>query len=139
MACFFVRVRIVSQERSSIWSWFLVHFVLNDDIYLQDFFFIFSKFWFFQVFQGSKRAVTKWQKILFVTLHISWAIPHIHICECHLWCIHKCKMISPCCIFIFRVVGVKGQKTVQNDRKFCPSCSISQNPYYIIVIYGTHL
>ena len=35
-------------------------------------------------------------------------------------------------ILIFWVVrGVKGQKTVQNNKKFCLSCSIFQEPYII--------
>ena len=52
--------------------------------------------------------------------------------------VHMCKMIiSPGLlhflkILIFWVVrGVKGQKLVQNDKKFCPSHSIHQEPYII--------
>ena len=48
---------------------------------------------------------------------------------------NMCKMIISTCVFsiffiffIFRVVsGVKGQKIVKNDKKLCPSCSISQD------------
>ena len=43
-------------------------------------------------------------------------------------------------MLIFHVVrGVKGQKTVQNDKIFCLSYFISQEPYihHMIVIYGT--
>ena len=32
-------------------------------------------------------------------------------------------------LWVYR--GVKGQKTVQNDKKLCLSCSISQEPYVI--------
>ena len=43
-------------------------------------------------------------------------------------------------IVIFWVVrGVKGQKKVQKDKKFCPLCSILQEPYIMIVIYGAHV
>ena len=45
-------------------------------------------------------------------------------------------MISPGISFfkilIFQVVsGAKGQKMVQNDKKYCQSCLISQEPYII--------
>ena len=98
------------------------------------FFFHFFKILIFSGFQGSKRAVTKWQNILFVTLHISWAIPHIHICECHLWCIHKCKMISPCCIFIFRVVGVRAKNGPKWQKILSIMLHISES-----ILYHSHL
>ena len=34
---------------------------------------------------------------------------------------------------------VKGQKTNQNDKKFCLSCSISQEPYIIWLSFMVHL
>ena len=43
-------------------------------------------------------------------------------------------------IFIFWVVeGVKGQKIVQNDKKFCLSSSTSQEPYIISLSFMLHL
>ena len=43
-------------------------------------------------------------------------------------------------ILIFRVVkGLKGQKIVQNNKKFCPSCSISQEPYIIWLSFMVHM
>ena len=43
-------------------------------------------------------------------------------------------------ILIFWVVmGVTGQKTVQNDEKFCPSCSVSQEPYIIWLSFMVHI
>ena len=51
--------------------------------------------------------------------------------------VHMCKMIISvsfifCKILIFQVVReVKGQKTVQNDKKSCLSCFIFQEPYMI--------
>ena len=53
--------------------------------------------------------------------------------------VHLCKMIISSGFFfhfrkilIFWVVrGVKGQKKVQNEKTFCPSCSISYEPYII--------
>ena len=35
--------------------------------------------------------------------------------------------------------GIKGQKTVQNDKKFCLSCSISQEPYIIWLSFMVHM
>ena len=55
-------------------------------------------------------------------------------------------MISPGVFFqffkilIFHVVrGVKGQKAVQNDKKFCPSRLISQKPYIIWLSFMVHV
>ena len=43
-------------------------------------------------------------------------------------------------ILIFRVFrGIKGQKIVQNDKKFCLSCSVSQEPYIIWLSFMVHL
>ena len=43
-------------------------------------------------------------------------------------------------ILIFRVLrGVKGQETVQNDKKFCLSCFISQEPYIIGLSFMVHI
>ena len=65
-----------------------------------------------------------------------------YIYDCHLW--NTCKIISPVFfyffkIFIFQVVmGIKGQKIVQNDKNFCSLLSISQKPYIIMItIYET--
>ena len=61
--------------------------------------------------------------------------------------VHMCKMIiSSGILFIFSkfwffwvVRGVKSQKTVQNDSKFCLSHFICQEPYIMIVIHGAHV
>ena len=52
--------------------------------------------------------------------------------------LHMCKMIiSPGVFFsfskfwFFGFLGVKGQKTVQNDKKFCQLLFISKGPYII--------
>ena len=73
--------------------------------------------------------------------------------DLHLWytCMHK-RIISPTILFIFffnfdfqdhQGVGVgggviKGQKMTQNDKKFCLSHSISQEPY-IILQFSVHM
>ena len=49
--------------------------------------------------------------------------------------VHICKMISPGFFFYFKILifrlvrRVKGQKMVQNDKKFCLLHFISQEPY----------
>ena len=43
-------------------------------------------------------------------------------------------------ILIFQVVrGVKGQKMIQDDKTFCPSSSISQEPYIMLLSFMGHL
>ena len=43
-------------------------------------------------------------------------------------------------ILIFQVVrGVKGQKMIQDDKTFCPSSSISQEPYIMLLSFMVHL
>ena len=89
---------------------------------------------------------------------------HLHVCGCvHVWShvspekawtihirlsfvAHMCKMIISPGVFyffkflIFRVVkGVKGQKMVQNDKKFCPMHSSSQEPYIIWLSFMLHI
>ena len=88
------------------------------------FFFHFSKILIFWVVSGVKRAKNgpKWEKILSVMLHISGTIHHVNVS----FVVHKCKMmISPCVFFQFLKIlifwvlrRVKGQKIVQNDKRF---------------------
>ena len=61
--------------------------------------------------------------------------------------LHLCKMIiSPGSFSIFFKIlifwvarGVKGQKAVRNDKKFCPLDSISQEPYMIRLSFMVHM
>ena len=54
-------------------------------------------------------------------------------------------MISPGCFSVFQnfnflgVRGVKGQKMVLNDKKFCLSCLTSQEPYIIWLWFMKHM
>ena len=41
--------------------------------------------------------------------------------------------------FFWVVRGLKGQKTVQNDKKFCPLHSTSQKPYIIWLSFMVHI
>ena len=54
--------------------------------------------------------------------------------------VHMYKIISLGVFFIFQVVSrLKGQKMVQNDKKFCSSRFISQEPYIIWFSFMVHL
>ena len=107
--------------------------------YLQVFFFIFLKILIFWVVRGIKRKKrSKWQKILSVMLHIAGTIHYmIVIYGAHMlhdnisWCFfHFSK------IFIFGVVSwEKGQKMVQNGKRFSVVLHISVNIHHMIVIY----
>ena len=55
-------------------------------------------------------------------------------CDHYFWYTCVNEDISRCCfqffkILIFQVFQVRGQETVQNDKKFCQSCFISCEPY----------
>ena len=98
--------------------------------------FLFLQNFGFLGFQGGKNAKNcpKWQKILSFTLHISGTIRHmIVIYGTHVWndnvFSYFFRFFKILILWVFR--GVKVQKVVQNDKKFCPSCSIFQEPYII--------
>ena len=119
-----------------IWSWFLVNCVKW--WYLQEFFFRFLKFWFFGLL-GAKNS-PKWQKILSYFISQEQYIIWLSFVVC------LCKMIISPVVFsifpnlIFQVLkGVKGKKTVQNDKKFCPSRSISQEPDIIWLSFMVYM
>ena len=68
------------------------------------------------------------------------SIPYDHDCwhTCVKWYLQVTFHFFKILIFqVFR--GVKGQKMVQNDKKFCLSLHISGTIYHMIVIYGTHV
>ena len=93
---------------------------------------------------GGKKAKNgpKWQKILSVTLCISGTIHHmIVIYGTHVYSDNISRLFFQFFkILIFWVVrGVKVQKMVHNDKKFCSWHFISQGSYILWLIYGTHL
>ena len=98
-------------------------------------FFILSKFWFSRFLGRGCRGGDggpKEQKIVhkkLCPLHLISKEPYI------IWLsfvVHKCKlMISPSFFFQNFDFSVKGQKKVQNEKKFCLLNSISQEPYII--------
>ena len=95
---------------------------------------------------GGKRAKNspKWK----IKLHLSCILSQE---QCSIWSwflVHLCKLIiSPGVfpfhffkVFIFWVFRVlKGQKMVQNDKKFCLSLSISQEPCIIWLSFIVHI
>ena len=117
-------------------------------------FLVFLIFSFFELLGGGKRAKNgpRWQKICLLQL-ISQETYDRHLWHTIIWSSfmgHLCKMmISPGVFFIFSKFwffgllkggwgvgrGVKGQKMVQNDKKFCLMCSISQESYIISYLF----
>ena len=95
------------------------------------FFFQFFKVLIFWIFMGvkGKKMVQNEKKLL--SLFISQE-PYIRLS----FMVHLCKMIiTPRGFFSFfqnfDFLGVKGQKMVQNQKKLCLLCSISQEPYVL--------
>ena len=77
------------------------------------------------------------KKILSGALHISGTIYHIIVIY---GALVKNYEISRCFFHFFEILiiwvvrvegGIKGKKMVQNEKKFCLSCSISQESYII--------
>ena len=129
------------QEQYSIWSWFLVH--LCKMMITPGIFSIFQNFDFLCCWWGkSAKNGPKWQKILSVVLHISGTIYHIIVIDATLvWNDYNSKLFF-CFIKILVswvvVGGVKGQKIVQNDKKFCLPCSMSQESGIIWLSFSVH-
>ena len=112
----------ISKEPYIIWSSFTVH--LCKRVVYPAFFSFFQNFDFPGCWKGKKgkKISPKWQKILFVTLvsqepYIMWLS----------FMVHMCKMLISWDVFLKSFSGllggggggVKGQKMVQNDKKFC--------------------
>ena len=119
--------------------------VWNDDI--SKCFFQFFKILIFRVVKGIKVQKIVQNDKKFCPSHFISQEPYI------VWLsfmVHMCKMIISLGFFfqffkilifcvVFGLSFVKGQKTVQNDKKFCVSCFISQEPYIIQLSFMVHL
>ena len=84
----------------------------------------------------------KWQNILSVALHIAEIIHHIVVIYgAFVWNDDITKRFFHLFkVLIFWVVRwIKGQKMVQNEKKFCLSRSISQEPYIIWFSFMMHM
>ena len=64
-------------------------------------------------------------------LRNSIACDHDFWCTCVKWWYLQAFCSFFKILIFWGVSGVKGQKIVQNDKKICLSCSISQEPYII--------
>ena len=103
----------VSHKRYIMWLPLMVH-ICKMIISPADF--IFSKYWFSV---KTAKNCPEWRKILLVMLPVSGTT-----CHCCHYVFHFFK------ILIFLVVrGIRDQKMIQNDKKFCLLHSISQEPY----------
>ena len=104
------------------------------------------KFWFSRLSRGWKSK--KWPKMSKISVcHILHFRNHI-LYDLHLWytCMYK-RIISPSSFFvlfkilIFVIIRGRGKraKMVQNDRNFCLSHSVSQEPHIIWLWFLVHL
>ena len=124
----------VSQEPYIMWLSFMVHMC---KMISPGFFFVFSKFWFFG-WEGKK-----WSRMTKHSVCRGYLRNHTSY-DCHLWytCVKWYLQVFFCHFFkilIFWVVrGVKGKKTVQNDKKFCSLHSMSQEPYIMWLSFVVH-
>ena len=117
---------LISQEPYIKWSSFMVHICKR--IISPGFVYIFYQFKFWGSIAGQKGK--KWskttKKYVCCTSYLRRYTSH----DCHFW--YK--------ILILRVVrGLKGQKTAQNDKKFCLSQFISQEPCLIWLWFLVHM
>ena len=130
----------ISQEPYIIWLSFMVELW---KMVIQPFF-SFFKVLIFQVVGGIKRQKTVQNDKKFCPLisisqesYILWLSFMVNIYK---------MIISSDVLFIFLKFWfsgfrrrVKGQKLVENDKKFCQSCSMSQEPYIIWLSYMVHI
>ena len=130
----------ISQEPYITWLSFVVHKFKK--MISPCIFFVLLKFWFFGLLVGEKgENGAKWQKILFVTLHISYILWLSFV-------IRKCKMItSPGFLkffskfWFFGLLGEsKSKKWPKMKKKLCCTAPyISGIIHHMILIYGTHV
>ena len=132
----FCRSRLICQEPYIIRLSFVVHMckmIISPGVIFH--FFKILIFWVVRAVK-SQKMVQNVKKLCLSRLicqepYIIWLSFMLHLCK---------MMISPGIFFhffSFKILtfwvarGVKGQKTVQNDKKICPLHSISQEPYII--------
>ena len=110
--------------------------------YLQGCFLFIQNFDFVGCWESKKaKNRPKWEKIMSLPLHISRTIHHmIFIYGTHV----ENDNVSRCFFHYFKILifsfvrGLKGQKVVQNDKKFCLLHSISQEPYIVWLSFVVH-
>ena len=116
----------ISQEPYVIWLSFIVHDNISRCYYT------FLKFWFFGLLRGVKGQKMVQNDKKFCPLHsifqepcVIWLSPVLND-NVSMYFFHFFKILI---FWFFR--KVKGQKMIQNDKKFCPLHSISHKPYII--------
>ena len=123
----------ISEEPYLIWLLFMVHIckmVISSGV-----FFHFYKILIFQIVRGVKgQNLVQNNKKFSVTLHISGTIHHMNVIYgTHVWnnniFRHFFHFWKKKISWVVR--GLKGQKMVQNEKKFCQLRFISQEPYII--------
>ena len=110
-------------------------FVISPGVFLN-----FLKIFIFGVVSGVEghKMVQNDKNILSVALHISETIHHMIVIYGTLV---ETNNISRCFFHFFKILilqivsGLKGQEMAQNDKKFCLSHSVSQEPYIIFVTH----
>ena len=126
--------RSISQELYIIWFLFMVRMckmIISPGIV-----FIFSKFSFPKLLGGKREKRVKNDKNFCLSHYISQE-PYI------IWLLfvkHQCKMIiSPGAFFIFSKFEAQRAKMAKNDKKFCPSFLIYQEPHIIRSSFMVHM
>ena len=143
----------ISQELHIMWLSFMVH--MYKMISPGAFLFFFSNFQFFMLTNLLRKLMdwflynnglrhervegVKGQKMVQNDKKCVCCDPYLMNCASWLsFIVHMCKMISTGAFFIFGVRVDKGHKMVQNDKKSCLLCSISQEPYFIWLSFMAH-
>ena len=135
----------ISLEPYIIWLSFMVH--MCQVIISPGFLFSFSIFWFFRLLEEYK--CKKWSKMTKSCVrHAPYLRNHTSY-DCHLCLTCANDNISSFFCFFFSFFEsfdfsdcyseVKGQKMVQNVKKFCLSRLVSQEPYIIWLSFMLHL
>ena len=135
----------MSQEPCIIWLSFIVH--MCNMIISPGVFSVFSKFWFFRLLGGGG-ALKGWKMVkndkkvcpldsISQEPYITWVSFMVHMCK---------MVISPGVFLLFSKLwffgllgGKKSKKTVQNDKKFCLSHFLSQEPSVIWLSFIVHV
>ena len=135
----------ISQEECSIWSWFQVHLhqvMISPEVFFSFFqsFVFLGCYWVKRAKMAQNDKKSCLSHFISRELYMIWLSFMVHLCK---------RMISPGVFFFsfffskflsFCVVReTKEQKIVQNDKKFCMGCLISQEPCIIWSSFIVHM
>ena len=105
-------------------------------------FFTFWKFWFFWFVRRVKEQKMVQNDKKICLLCSIFQKPYVIRM---LFMVNTCEIICPGFFYFFKILifqvfrGVKVQKIVHNGKKFCPSCSMSQEIYIIWLSFLVHM